>query len=68
MDQVSLEGEVYYKGDEVEVTATEGNNLRYNGMRGTVSLDGVIPKTKHYMVRLNGRSHIFIWMQFAAIN
>ena len=53
MDQGSLEDEVYYKGDEVEVTAEYGDNRQYKGLHGTVCSDGVVPRSGgYYYVRL----------------
>ena len=51
---------VYYKGDEVEVTAKLGDNRQYKGSHGTVVSDGVIPgKDGYYFVCLE-MCHIFI--------
>ena len=43
----------YNKDDEVEVTATKGENKFYKGEHGKVHAH--IPKTGFYMVRLNNR-------------
>ena len=42
----------HFAGDEVEITATEGDNRWYNGARGTLVADGVIDSSDYLMVRL----------------
>ena len=60
MEQVSLEDEKFYKGDEVEVTAEVGDNRQYKGRHGTVLSDAAIPgMAGYYYVRLE-ICHIFI--------
>ena len=52
---------VYYKGDEVEVTAEYGDNRQYKGRRGTVCSEGAFAclEGNYYYVRLDC-CHIFI--------
>ena len=47
-----FKGDHHFKGDEVEITATEGENRGYNGRRGTLVADGVIDSSGYLMVRL----------------